>query len=205
MTFNPEQHVYKLGDKLLVVCEKNVFASKPLLSEPEKIHVSDLKIVCLTIEEERIVRGDYDENKQFYGYRAKGDDGNYYECQWKLFDMASYQPYQNWMREIVAGRDYVKVAPYKNEFGIETDTEWKDDTRLFLAWELAHSMAFFADYLQEEIAKYTAEKYPELALQHCMKEFVLRNDEQRSDPHRRTHHDTWHCKNDKCFYCEHDL
>lgn len=201
-TDEPAPPLWEPGKQFLIITSHTAFRSRPLLSEPKETHVSDLRIILITVEESRIVRGNYNKDKAYWGYRAKGDDGNYYECQWDHFEEESQQPHQNWSREVVEGREWEKCAEYTDKFGNKRDSRWiGEDSDYYICWELAHFMPYLHESVQEEVRQYINEKYPALEFSRCTKKFA-------PHPNRigeKESHDTWQYKDEPCFYCEHDL
>ena len=76
----------QIGDKIIL--HKNNFPQQDY-DEPDEF-------VCITIVEEKEVPGDYNSEKKHTGYRAKGDDGRIYYCNWDYFPETSSSPMWSW-------------------------------------------------------------------------------------------------------------
>jgi hypothetical protein len=78
------------------------------------------RFVLVTIIEERPVRGMFGPGN-YFGYRAKGDDGRFYTCNWGSFPDDSTTPTWMWYRDMPAEEINEAV---KNE-----DACWYDVTQ----------------------------------------------------------------------------
>lgn len=188
-------HHFNIGDRIIIVAEKNLFGLKDeLLKKRAEEVLPMLHFVQLTIKEERLVKGDYKPEEKHYGYLAAGDDGWDYECQWDYFDDASTDPYCNWQRHFIKDKHYVSKDDH-------TEFQWLIPREQFdghyLNWDIRSVHRHIPPVLLDLVLHSLNEKYLDNQVFICDKSHTNKGDTEEK------HHKVYGLQyvNHGCFMC----